>query len=69
MSASITFEEYFQAESNLDGFCVDCAEFTSSNVEPDAEGYACPECDGLTVYGAEQCLILGLFDISEGGAR
>jgi len=55
--------DYFDAVSNYIGYCTKCEDFTRECTEPDAEHYDCPECDGMTVCGAEQAMLLGLFDI------
>ena len=41
------------------GFCTACgAEIYG--VEPDARGYECDECGENKVYGAEECVLMGL---------
>jgi hypothetical protein len=56
-------EEYIEHSESYDGFCTRCKEFTAEGgVEPDAVGYECPECGGLTVIGAEQALLMGLIE-------
>jgi len=60
---AITTAEFRHADANFDGFCLTCEEFTRSQCEPDAERYPCPECDGLTVYGAIQALLIGAIEI------
>jgi hypothetical protein len=61
---AITEQEYIEHSDNYTGFCTDCQSFTTSCVEPDAEGYTCEECEKNTVCGTEQALIMGLVDIS-----
>ncbi len=63
----VSADDYAEAcDSNL-GWCRACQAFEGECVEPDAEGYSCPCCNGTnTVYGAEQALLLGLIDIDEG---
>jgi predicted RNA-binding Zn-ribbon protein involved in translation (DUF1610 family) len=47
-------------ESN-DGFCTHCGEWTAlGGVEPDAHEYECDECGNMTVYGAEECVMMGI---------
>ncbi|KKM79203.1 hypothetical protein LCGC14_1352210 [marine sediment metagenome] len=41
------------------GFCLACGE-DADGVEPDAEKYSCECCDASAVYGAEQCLLMGV---------
>ena len=51
---------------NYDGYCTSCQSFTvECGVEPDAEGYECPECGGHTVIGAEQALLMGNLKIDD----
>jgi len=47
------------------GWCTECAEFTRHETEPDAEHYECPVCANKSVFGAEQALLLGYFDVVE----
>lgn len=60
-------ESEFQEHQDLnDGFCKVCEEFTrEGDTEPDAEGYKCPECGGMTVVGAELALLMGLIELDE----
>ena len=43
------------------GFCLACGE-EAYGVEPDAREYECEYCGAHKVYGAEECLIMGLAD-------
>jgi predicted RNA-binding Zn-ribbon protein involved in translation (DUF1610 family) len=44
-----------------DGFCTHCREWTAfGGVEPDATRYRCPECGRPRLYGAEECVLMGL---------
>lgn len=53
--------EFLERMENGDGYCTECESFTKEGgVEPDAEGYECPECGNKTVVGAEQALFMGL---------
>lgn len=45
---------------NATGFCLACGEFVDG-VEPDAQGYTCPHCHALKVYGAEELFNRGLY--------
>jgi len=46
------------AESGDDrGFCLACGD-EAYNVEPDAREYECESCDKMTVYGAEELLLM-----------
>jgi len=46
------------ARDDNTGICIACAN-EQSGAEPDAREYRCEACDKLTVYGAEQLLIMG----------
>ena len=59
MAKVITQAEYEDATGNYLGWCTVCEEFTREHTEPDAEGYDCPKCEGLTVVGAEDALLTG----------
>lgn len=39
------------------GFCTHCQKVTMSDVEPDADGYDCPECSNPNVMGIENALV------------
>jgi hypothetical protein len=58
----ITFEDYHQANECYQGICVACGSFEDC-VEPDAEEYACSNCNEYQVYGMDQALMLELIDI------
>ncbi len=47
-----------EADNNL-GFCLACGE-EAWGVEPDARKYHCSNCSEWQVYGAEECLIMGV---------
>ena len=65
MSSSVSQADFEEAcECNI-GYCTTCECFCGDSVEPDAEGYCCPECGEDTLMGAEQALICGLFDLEE----
>lgn len=56
---SVTLEKVMEACENDDneGFCIGCGH-EHSEVEPDARGYKCENCDQNFVYGAQELLIL-----------
>ena len=58
-------DEYQDALDNDGGWCTNCKDFTHDGCEPDAEEYRCPECENDTVYGVENALLMGLFEISD----
>ncbi len=59
---TITLEEYESMTGDLEdnGFCTNCGEFQFGGCEPDARKYKCEACDQNTVYGLEECLMMGL---------
>jgi hypothetical protein len=53
-------------ESN-DGYCTTCKAWTASGgIEPDACRYECVVCGKKTVFGAEECVVMGLACVTEG---
>jgi len=65
MVTKIREADYMDANDSYTGWCTFCKEFTRSCTEPDAEGYDCPVCQRRDVVGAEQALIMGLFEFEE----
>ena len=62
----ITEYEYREARDNYAGYCTSCDDVTSdSGVEPDACNYECPACDQKTVFGIEEALLMGQFELIE----
>ena len=53
-----------EAIESYTGYCTECRDFTTGNVEPDAQGYECEVCGKHTVTGAEEALIAGLINIA-----
>lgn len=41
------------------GFCLSCGQ-EAHGVEPDARKYVCETCGAKKVYGAEECLFMGV---------
>ena len=60
---TISKAEYRHAAGAYQGWCPNCEDFTREGTEPDAEGYDCPECEENIVVGAENALVMGLFDV------
>lgn len=58
----ITEEEFMEADENNDGFCLSCGEQTDGGVEPDALRYKCEVCEKNSVYGAQECLMMGYIE-------
>ena len=65
MATAISEEQYLEAVDAMEGFCISCKDFTRDMVEPDAAKYECPECEKKTVYGTEDCLLMGVIEICE----
>jgi len=61
--AFLTEEEYLENSNAFMGYCTECKDFTEDEVEPDAEGYDCPDCENQTVLGTEQALLMGLIEV------
>ena len=61
----LSLEEYSNESENYTGYCRICDKLTTSNVEPDALEYECEICDGYTVYGLENALIMGMIEFSK----
>lgn len=59
MHKSITSDRVIQAveEGDNAGFCHACGA-DASGCEPDARNYECEECGALSVFGAEETLIM-----------
>jgi len=51
-----------EAIESYQGWCTNCQAFTHDSAEPDAREYECPDCGQRTVFGAEEALIMGLFN-------
>jgi DNA-directed RNA polymerase subunit RPC12/RpoP len=51
-----------EAMSSYSGWCTECQKFTHDSCEPDAREYECPDCGQRTVFGAEEALLMGLFN-------
>lgn len=58
----LDFEDVMDALQDNLGWCTECQDFTTEQVEPDAARYRCSACRKMTVYGAEQALLLGLLE-------
>ena len=56
-------EDAIQEDDNI-GFCLYC-HAEHYNIEPDAKGYACKDCDRNGVYGAEEILMMGFVDMEK----
>lgn len=59
----VALADYEEAVHNYGGWCTGCKAFTRDCTEPDAEDYLCYECDKPTVFGAEEALMRGLFEV------
>ena len=47
------------------GVCLACSAIHEGDVEPDASGYHCDECDADEVMGIEQALLVGRLNVTE----
>jgi len=56
-----TLEQIEEAMESYIGFCTECGA-ERETCEPDAREYKCDECGAMSVYGAEELLIMGLVD-------
>ena len=57
---------YHEATESYEGWCKDCGKFTTDECEPDVRKRKCDECGAMKVYGAEEALLMGLFDLAGG---
>ena len=64
----MTEAEYHELTNDHLGLCVACGE-TRDCCEPDARRYRCDGgCEAMTVYGAEELMVMGRVAIVEGAA-
>jgi Zn finger protein HypA/HybF involved in hydrogenase expression len=61
----MTSEQFEEHQENNAGYCKKCDAITSEDVEPDAEGYECPDCGNMTVMGIDSALTLEHIEITE----
>lgn len=61
----LTTDYYRALREDYAGFCTSCGS-EAYGVEPDACEYECEGCGNPTVYGIEECLLLGM--VTVGGA-
>ena len=59
---TLTEKEYFDAQNNYLGYCLNCGEEKDS-CEPDATEYHCEYCGKNSVYGTEELLIMGRIEL------
>lgn len=59
MAIEISEDRFVQANSDHEGWCTNCQDFTHECAEPDAQNYRCPVCRDMTVMGAENALLQG----------
>lgn len=57
--------DVMNAMESYEGWCTQCADFTTNCVEPDARKRECESCGEKTVYGAGELLFMGLVDTTE----
>ena len=63
MGAVVSLEQFHGLRDQYVGFCTKCQDWTTEEVEPDAQEYICPVCGDQTVYGAEEAFIEGLVEV------
>lgn len=63
--APVAESDYAAASEDNTGFCIVCRAFTTGCCEPDARQYQCEQCGGMTVYGAEECLVHGFITFTD----
>lgn len=56
---TMTLEMYEELHDQNLGFCTSCADI-ADGCEPDARNYICESCEQPTVFGLDECLIMGL---------
>jgi len=61
----LTEEEFVSLRDDNCGLCENCGEINDSFHEPDAENYQCENCGENKSHGIENCLIMGLLDITD----
>jgi len=62
MRITLTFDEYAAANHEMNGFCLACGAESMGPCEPDARNYPCEECGKNKVFGAEECMMMGVID-------
>ena len=56
----ITIEEYDEHADHFAGYCTHCDAITEfSGIEPDADGYPCPDCGRDTLMGLAEAMMQG----------
>lgn len=61
----VSAADYADAGLHYRGWCPACQAFTRDMTEPDATEYCCPDCQGLTVVGAELAFIQRIIEVGE----
>jgi hypothetical protein len=56
---TFTMDELRAADDAQEGFCIECGALREC-CEPDARKYPCPECGQMSVYGAQELVIMEL---------
>lgn len=59
LNVTVTEQEFLQHCEDYDGVCLVCLEWSTGGCEPDARGYRCGLCGSMSVYGAEEALLMG----------
>ena len=61
---TMTEEEYRERSNDYEGLCIYCKS-EAFDIEPDARGYECEECEEHGVYGMEELLLMGAIQFEE----
>lgn len=62
---TITVSEFHDHDSDCDGICLACGEWSMGGVEPDASEYECDYCGERKVCGAGEALLMGNLSLTE----
>ena len=62
MKITITELEYLEAYASDGGWCRACGDPAGPGIEPDARNYRCDGCGSRQVFGAEECLLMGVVE-------
>lgn len=63
MTIGIPDMEYQDAHCSRAGWCVFCSDFTTPNIEHEAENNLCDVCEQPGVYGTRWAVLAGLFTV------
>ena len=58
----LSLEEYEAGAEESNGMCTACGDIQYGGCEPDARKYLCENCGARSVFGFEECLMMGLVE-------